>query len=95
MYLIVAFITEVLAFLMLLAAAGSGYFTYQAYEKLPQEIKTGPPLKMLQTTQELQLGVSACVTALFLFVLFMLAYAVIDTARHTRKILARLEQTQP
>lgn len=92
MYFIVALITELLAFLMLLAAIGAGVFTYQTYEKLPLDLKNGSPVQMLLAVQDLQAGLVALVGALSLFVLCMLAHAVIDTARHTRKILARLEQ---
>ena len=93
-YFIAALIIDLLGLLLLGISGIAGYAAYQAYERLPQEAKNGSPLQTFMTQQQLQVSISACVVALMLFIICMVAHAVIDTARNTRKILNRLESIE-
>lgn len=89
---IASFLIELLAFALLCVAGFAGYATYRVWQEMPD--KSGSLLELVLKSQQLQTGLTATGSALGLFLVCMMAFAVIDTARHTRKVLDQLRQME-
>lgn len=94
MLFIASILMEVLAVAMLALAGMSGYVTYRLYTELPTAERTASVIEVFIRHQQLQYGIAATISAIVLFLGFMVAFAVIDTARHTRKVLDQLQRME-